>query len=148
MFGFLKTALADLQAEAAKYADRETAEAIVAVMTGCAYADGALEPEEKAKLAGAFKINPILKQYETGVLLAKHNELAEQCEFDIEIGLDACLKELNDVARKGADEGKRLAILKLGVASAKADGEVEPAEREFLTRACRVLGLQPSQVGL
>jgi tellurite resistance protein len=36
----------------------------------------------------------------------------------------------------------------MGVAAAKADGEVEPEEVAFLKRACAALEIDPSQVGL
>ncbi len=78
----------------------------------------------------------------------EHRELAEQLEFDIGIGVDACLKELTDVVKRGADESKRIAILKMGVASARANGDIGEAEREFLTKAAQELGLQLSQAGI
>ena len=148
MLGFIKAKFGDLEAAAAKFRDKETAEAVVAIMCGTSYADGELEDAEKKKLIGAFKVNPVLKQYDTSMLLGKFNELAEQCDFDRDVGQDACLKELADVAGRGASEEKRLAILRMGVASAKADGEVEEAERAFLARAAQTLGLQLSQAGL
>lgn len=148
MLNFFKTKLAEFETLAAKYTDKETAEAIVAIMTGASFADGHMDDQEKGKLISALKINPILKQYDTSVLLAKHRELAEQLEFDIGIGVDACLKELKDVVKRGADESKRIAILKMGVASARANGDIGEAEREFLTKAAQELGLQLSQAGI
>lgn len=147
MLAFLKEKLGDLQAEASKFRDKETAEAIVAIMTGCAYADGDLEAPEKAKLTKAFTVNPILKQFSTNLLVSKFNELSVQCEFDSDVGLDACLKEIEDVGARATDE-KRIAIIRMGIASAKADGEIEPAERAFLDRCLRVLNVSASEVGL
>jgi tellurite resistance protein TerB len=143
MLNFFKSKLADIQAEVSKFNDRETAEALVAIQCGTAYADGELEQAEKTKLMA-----PILKQFDQSMLLAKFRELADQCEFDTEIGQDACVKELEDVRRKGASEEKRIAILRMGVMAAKADGEIEQAEVAFLRRAAGALGLSPSQVGL
>ncbi len=148
MFGFLKSKFADLEATAQKFNDKETAEAIVAIMTGCAYSDGHFEEAEKQKFIAAMKVNPILKRFQTSELMTKFNELAQQCDFDPEVGGEACLKELADVARRGATEEKRIAILRMGVASAKSDGEIEPAERAFLIKAADALGIQFSQVGL
>ena len=148
MLNFFKSKLADIQAEVSKFNDRETAEALVAIQCGTAYADGELEQAEKTKLMASFKVSPILKQFDQSMLLAKFRELADQCEFDTEIGQDACVKELEDVRRKGASEEKRIAILRMGVMAAKADGEIEQAEVAFLRRAAGALGLSPSQVGL
>lgn len=148
MFAALRNKLADLSADYARFNDRETAEAIVAVMTGAAYADGQSEDAEKAKLIRAFQVSPVLKQFDQGVLLAKHRQLAEQFEFDTDMGLDACLKELADVAKARKPEEQRIAILRMGIASANADGEMEPAEVAFLKRAAGALEIAPGQVGL
>ena len=147
MLQFFKDRMSDLQASASRYKDKETAEAIVAIMTGVAYADGELEREEKAKMAGAFRINPILSQFDFSVLTKKFDELSNQCEFDADVGLDACIKELKDVGSNATME-KRITIMRLGVASAKADGEIEDKERQFLARCGEVLGVQLSDVGL
>ncbi len=148
MFGFLKEKLNAGAAEFAKFRDKEAAEAVVAIMAGAAFADGEMEAAERAKLAKAFGINPVLKQFDTSVLLAKFNELAEQYEFDTGIGEAAALKELRELAAQGAAEDKRLAVLRMGMAAAMADGELEEAEATFLRKAASALGLHSSQVGL
>ncbi len=130
MFGFLKEKLNAGAAEFAKFRDKEAAEAVVAIMTGAAFADGDMEPAEKAKLSRAFGINPVLKQFDTG------------------IGEAAALKELRELAAQGAAEDKRLAVLRMGMAAAMADGELEEAEATFLRKAASALGLHSSQVGL
>ncbi len=147
MFQFFKDRMSDLQAGVSRYKDKEAAEAIVAIMTGVAYADGELEKEEKAKMAGAFRINPILSQFDFSILTKKFDELSNQCEFDADIGLDACIKELRDVGNNATME-KRITIMRLGVASAKADGEIEDTERQFLARCAAELGVELSEVGL
>ena len=147
MFGTIKSLLGDAQAAYAKFNDKETAEGIIAVMVGTAYADGELEASEKDKIVKALRVNPILKQFDQSILIAKFNELDEQCQFDAGVGQDACVKELREAA-KGAPEEKRIAIARMGVAAAKADGELEPAEADFLRRACEALSVSPSQVGL
>jgi tellurite resistance protein TerB len=147
MLGLMKNWLGDAQASYAKFNDKETAEGIIAVMVGTAYADGELEPAEKDKIVKALRVNPILKQFDQSTLIAKFNELDEQCQFDAGVGQDACIKELREAA-KGATEEKRIAIGRMGVAAAKADGEVEPDEVTFLRRAADALGVSPSQIGL
>ncbi len=147
MFGLLKDKLGDLTATAGRFRDKETAEAIVAIMTGTAFADGELEEAEKKKMVAAFRTHPILSQYDAAILTRKHEELASQFGLDTDLGLDACLKELRDVGSKAPAE-KRQTILRLGVASAKADGEIEPAERAFLSRCADALGVSLADVGL
>lgn len=120
MSGFLRNLLADGQAAFARINDRQSAEAIVAIMTGTAYADGELEPAEHAKLAKAFTVSPVLKQFDQGQLIAKFKELDTQFEFDVGMGTAACLKELADVA--SAPEERRIAILRMGARWRGADG--------------------------
>lgn len=147
MLGFLKEKLADLQGAAERFRDKETAEAVVAIMTGVAYADGELEDSEKAKMSQAFRTHPLMSQFDTGQLMAKFSELSGQFALDVAIGQDACLKELKDVGTRAPME-KRVVILRLGVAAAKADGEIEPAERDFLRRCAETLNVQLAEVGL
>lgn len=147
MFGFLKGKLDDIAAEAKKFGDKQTAEAIVAVMTGVAHADGMLEDGERKKITQAFATHPVLKIYDTKVLNAKFSELSVQFGLDTDLGLDACLKEIQDVARKASSDN-RVAIMRLGVMAAKADGEIEPAESAFLVRAAEVLGVNARDFGL
>lgn len=148
MLGFLREKINAGAAEFGRFRDKEAPEAVVAIMTGASYADGELEASEQAKLAKAFGVNPVLKQFDASVLLAKFNELKEQYEFDVGIGEAAALKELRDLAAQGAPEDKRLAVLRMGMAAAMADGELEDAEAAFLRKAAKALGLHASQVGL
>jgi len=146
MFGLLKEKLAGLGAEAARYRDKQTAEAVVAVMTGVAFADGELEEGEKAKMTQAWRSHPIMSQFELGVLTGKFSQLSGQFALDTDLGLDACLKELEDI--KAAPMEKRVVVMRLGIAAAKADGEIEPAERAFLQRCAQTLGIDLREVGL
>lgn len=143
----LRGGIDDLRASAQRFADKETAEAVVAIMTGVAYADGKFEVEEKAKFKGALTKNDLLSQFNPTVLLAKHVELANVYDFDLDMGHNAALKELRDVGARGAKE-KRLLILQLGVVTAKADGEIEGEELAFLRRCAEALGLTLAEVGL
>jgi tellurite resistance protein TerB len=147
MFGAFKERLADLQAAGARFRDKETAEAIVAVMTGVAFADGELEEAEQRKLAAAFQHHPILSQFDTAVLTDKFDQLVKQFSLDTDLGLSACLKELKDIARRAKHEQK-IIVMQLGLASAKADGEIEPAERAFLARCADSLGVRLAEIGL
>jgi tellurite resistance protein len=148
MLGFLKAKFDASLAEWSKFSDKETAEAVVAIMCGTSYADGELQASEKEKFTKALSISPILKQFDKSILIAKWNELATQLEFDIDVGIEACIKELQDVVRKGSSEEKRIAILRMGVAAAKSSGEIDPAERAFLANAASTLGVALSQIGL
>jgi tellurite resistance protein len=146
MMEWLKARKADLEGMAGRYRDKEAAEAIVAIMCGVAYADEGASSAEKGKFAAATKVNPILKQYDASMLLKKWADLAEQCEFDIPTGLDACLKELADICHIPIE--KRITVLKLGIAAARSDGETSPLERDYLCRCADVLDVPAAEIGL
>lgn len=141
-------AYADAQGALGKAMNRQLAEAFVAVQVGTANADGEFEPQEKQKFIASLKVNPVLKGQDMGVLLAKATELQSTFDLDTDMGLDACIREIQEGVTR-ADEATRILIGRMGVMQAKADGEIEPAERAFLLRVCsEALGLQPSQIGL
>lgn len=139
---FFKSKAEELAKEYAKFNSRETAEAMVAVMLGVASADGEIEKSELEKIKLSFTVHPILKMFDQTVLMRKFTELGVQFQMSVDIGQQACLDELEDVVRKDIPYDQRVAILRLGVMTAKADGEVEPAEREFLQVAADVLGVR------
>lgn len=140
-------AIADVTAAYGRFKSKEVAEGVVAIMVGTSNADGDFEPAEKAKFLKAMDVNPVLKQFDKSVLLAKARELQDLFDFDTDTGIDACMKELREAA-KGAEEEQRIAIARMGVAAAKADGDLEDAEVAFLRKAVSALDLSPSQVGL
>lgn len=58
--------------------------------------------------------------------------------------LDDALSAYSRFNDKETAEG----VVAIMIGTSYADGEVEPAERAFLVRACDALGISPSQVGL
>ena len=151
MFNALKRAVSGvsdaMKAEISRFADAETAEAVVAVALAVAHADGTFEPEERAKLDQILRTHPMMTQFDNGLVGRKVGQLMPLFEIDPEAGIDACMKELRDVGTRG-DIDKRRAVIRLGIAIAKSDGEVEPAERTVLLRACRELEISAGDVGL
>lgn len=147
MLNFLKEKMNDVQKAASRMVNRETAEAIVAVMTGVAYADGTFEPKEREKMVNAFRVHPVLAMFETRTLMEKFQELELCFTLDAALGHDACLKEIRDTAKRASEE-QRLMILRIGLMVAKADGELEQEELAFLLRAAEVLGVPRDAIGV
>lgn len=137
----------DVTAGFARFRDKEAAEGVVAIMIGTAHADMEYETAEHDKLKKAFTVNPVLRQFDSAVLIRKANELREQFEFDHESGVAACIKELKEAAR-GANTEKRIAIARMGKAAAMADGDLEDGEIAFLRLACNALEVSPSEIGV
>lgn len=145
-FGFFKQSAADAAAAIDRYNDKESAEAMVAILLGTSYADGDLEPAEKTKIVDNFKKNPLLKKYDYNVLQTKYNFLMGAFDLDVIEGEEACLKELREVAKSPIE--KKQAIMRAGAMAAKADGDFEESEKVFLGKCCDALGLTRSDFGL
>jgi tellurite resistance protein len=136
----------DATAIASRYQDRQTAEALVAVLIGAAMADGEKEAGEIEKIRAAFTKHPVLKQYDSSFLNKKLTDLLDGFSLDTAEGLSGCLKELRDIADKPSDQ--REAVMRMGAMIAKADGEVEGSERDFLRDCAATLYLDPAKFGL
>jgi len=135
-------------AAAAASRDEGMAQAMVAVMCGCAYADGQAESAEKAKFAAAIRLNPVMKNFDQSLLLNAWKELSDLAEFDLDTGLDACLGKIRK-ACEGADRDRRMLVVRMGMAVAVADEDgLEDAEVRFMQRVCAEAGIVPSEVGL
>ena len=150
LFGGLTSAagglFGDAQAIAGRYRDRQTAEALVAVLIGTAMADGQKEAGEIEKIRAAFVKHPVLKQYDSSVLNRKLSDLLDGFSLDTQEGLSGCLRELRDIQDKPSDQ--REAVMRMGVMIAKADGEVEGEERDFLRDCATTLYLDPVKFSL
>lgn len=146
VLGFFRQASTDTAAALDRFKDKQTAEAMVAILTGTSFADGELEAAEKKKIIDNFNLNPMLKKFDNGILLSKFNELSSHFTLDIDEGHEACLKELRDISGKPVEQ--KQAIMRAGAMAAKADGDFEQSERVFLGRCCDVLGLSREDFNL
>lgn len=137
-----------LAAEYARYNSREDAEAIVAVMTGVALVEGGMDQSERAKLLGSFAIHPVLKLHSPKALYDKVQVICAAWDMDLILGKEAVFAEVRDVLRKSPDRDRFLGILRMGVASARADGEISDAEKRFLGEVASLAGVTLAEVGL
>ncbi len=135
----------------ARLGSKEDAEAIVAVMTGVAFSDGELEEAEKQKLFKSFGAHPVLSKHSSMDLGKKYKEIISAYDIDIEVGKAAVRKEFQDVLSKmgsSPDRERALGILRMGVAAARSDGEIEATERDFISELATMAGIQPKELGL
>lgn len=137
---FLKRAADGLQGQMAKIKNKDFAEA---VMYGCAYiacADGEVEPAEKAKMARYIERSDLLAAFDRSWLIQVFNKAVEEFEFDPKMGADAALKEIGQVS----DPEQKNLVMRVCVAIAGSDGQIEPQEVEALRQIARTLGLDPA----
>lgn len=117
--------------------NRQFMEGAMAWAAGQAWADGALETEEKAKLTAFMKKHPSLKHFDTTQCIQAFNKVSEQYEFDEGMGDHEALKQIKQVTDP---EQKHLMAL-LALAISKSDGEFEAAEVKKFRFFCDQIGL-------
>jgi tellurite resistance protein len=133
--------------QADKFASKQNAEAVVAIMYGAVRSDGKFEDVEKAKLELAFAKHPILKKFtKEDHIRFIQQKLAGGFEWDVTDGLESCLKEVRDIRNKLPEE--KIAVIRAGVVAANADGNLDAGERAFLLRCCDAAGVSAGDVGL
>lgn len=137
MLGLFNKAKAGLAEAVAKVKNKEFMEAAMAGCALIAAADGEIETTEKAKLAKFIERSPELAVFDRTLLIGTFNRFADQLDFDFFMGKDACMKEIRQIP---GDEQKVL-CLRLLVAIAGSDGEIEPAERKVIGEVAGALGL-------
>lgn len=138
MFGLFKKRANRAMSDIKKFDKRDLAQAVVNAAYLVAYADGELEPSEKAKIEQVLRANPTLANFQ-GELNQIAATIIGQLEADIGIGRRAALREIGDV--KG-DQRECEDVLDVAIAIAKADGEIEPEEEVVLTQIAEALGLR------
>lgn len=138
MFGLFKKRANRAVADIKKFEKRDLAQAVVNAAYLVAYADGELEPSEKAKIEQVLRANPTLANFQ-GELNQIATTIIAQLDADIGIGRRAALREISDV--KG-DQRECEDVLDVAIAIAKADGEIEPEEEAVLKQIAEALGLR------
>jgi len=138
MFGLFKKRANRAVADIKKFEKRDLAQAVVNAAYLVAYADGELEPSEKAKIEQVLRANPVLANFQ-GELNQIASTIIAQLDADIGIGRRAALREISDV--KG-DQRECEDVLDVAIAIAKADGEIEPEEEAVLKQIAEALGLR------
>lgn len=132
VFSFLKGGTDALKAAAARFKGKEFMEGCVAVVLMVGHADGEMEPAEKSK---AFKILSNLeelKHFDPMDLKRTYDRGMAQFEIDVEIGNQWALKNIREAAAGDADGEKVATMLSIGTAIAKADGDLEDAEKKVI----------------
>lgn len=126
---------------AKKVENRDLMEAIVGGGLLVSAADGDIEKDELNKLEKLIAGNENLKHFgaEIGKTIRRFTDLLEG---DFLVGRSKILRELRDI--QGNDEHVEDVVLNI-LAIAKADGEMEPAERKVIEEIARELGYRLSE---
>lgn len=134
-----------LQGEVAKIRNKSFLESVVAGCALVAYADGVARDEEKQKMIGFLRTNPILSVYSTEDVIAIFDKYAKQFDFDHQIGQASALQAVAKVKDK-SDEARLM--VRVCCAIGAADGNFDDNEKAIVRKICTELGLNPQDFDL
>ena len=134
-----------LQGEVSKIRNKSFLESVVAGCVLVAYADGVARAEEKQKMMGFLRTNPILSVYSTEDVIAIFDKYAKQFDFDHQIGQASALQAVAKVKDK-SDEARLM--VRVCCAIGAADGNFDDNEKAIVRKICTELGLNPQDFDL
>lgn len=124
--------------------DMDLLEGVMAAAAMVAAADGEVEQQERAKIGRFLETHELMRHFDRSKAITLFARYVQELTFDLDMGGDTCLSQIREV--KGAE--KRLLIVRLALAIAKADGELEPAEEVAVTKIVDALNLNRADFGL
>ncbi len=143
--GWTKTQAENLTDGAKKIKNKKFMDATVAGCALVAFANGAVKPEEKAKMAGFIQRNDALNVFDMSDVIATFEKYVQGFEFDIQIGKGEALKVISKM-KKNSDEARLL--VRVCCAVGTADGAFDEHEKRVVTEICQELGLNPGEFDL
>lgn len=126
-----------MNSELKKFRSKDLLQAIVAGSTMIAYADGVVTAEEKQKLLGFVRSSEQLSVFDSDKVIESFTQYLARFEFDATIGAGEALQKI--AAFKGKPEAEL--IVRVCLAIARADGNIDAKERQALGQICQSLGL-------
>ncbi|WP_020561141.1 tellurite resistance TerB family protein [Thiofilum flexile] len=134
-----------LTTEIAKFKNKEFMEACVAGCALVAAADGSIDSAEKQKMMKFIQQSDELKVFDTKDVIDYFNKIANNFEFDHEIGKAEALKVIGKLRSK--PDAARL-MVRVCCAIGMADGDFDENEKNMIREICRDLGLPTDDFGL
>lgn len=134
-----------LATEVSKFRNREFMEACVAGCALVAAADGSIDSAEKQKMMKFIQQSDELKVFDTKDVISFFNKVAENFEFDNEIGKAEALKVIGKLRSK--PDAARL-MVRVCCAIGSADGNFDDKEKQIIQAMCRDLNIPSDDFGL
>lgn len=134
-----------LTTEISKFKNKEFMEACVAGCALVAAADGSIDSAEKQKMMKFIQQSDELKVFDTKDVIDYFNKVANNFEFDHEIGKAEAFKVIGKLRNK--PDAARL-MVRVCCAIGTADGEFDENEKTMIREMCRDLGLPADDFGL
>lgn len=141
---WLKSQVGTLKTEMKKFKNKEFMEAITASCALVAAADGTIDSSEKQKMAGFVQRSEELKVFNMSDVIKSFNKFADELEFDVGIGKDACMKAISKVTDSDASK----LLVRVACAIGAADGDFDADEKNVVRGICKEVGQLPSTFSL
>ncbi|MBH0780164.1 tellurite resistance TerB family protein [Nocardia bovistercoris] len=110
-----------------------------------AAADGAIDPNERMRVAGLVGSEPALGNFPADELRTLFEDNCARITADPAFGRAHVLQQIAKVANKPTEAE---AVVQIGIMIGNADGNFDQAEVAAVREACQTLGLDPRQFGL
>lgn len=148
MFASFKDAIAKfkagIDAEVARFNNRDFLNAATALSARVAAADGTISDDEKQKMGAFLSMYPSLKVFSNTDVVNSWKYIADFYAFDKAMG-DA---EANKLIGKITDKDAQATLVRLGCAIGAADGDFDDTEKAVVVSVCKLLNLRPADFGL
>lgn len=142
---FAANAQKELQAQVARFQNREFLEATVAGCALVAAADGNISSDEKQKMMGFMELSPELKVFHANDVVTAFKRNADLLSFDFQIGKMDALKTIGKLAHN--TDAARVMVRVCCLIGA-ADGNFDDDEKRAVVEICNTLQIDPKEFGL
>ncbi|MBK1724443.1 tellurite resistance TerB family protein [Thiocystis violacea] len=141
----LKQKASDLKNEALKFKNKDFMHAAVSGSVLIAMADGVIAADEKQKMLRFIEHYEPLSVFPPEEVIASFQSTLSQIEFDRDLGEAKAYEAVRKI--KGNEAAARL-ILRLILAIAAADAQVDDSEKRVARKLAMELGLDPAEFEL
>ena len=133
---------AQLQTQAAKFKNKDFANASMAVCALLAAADGKIDPDERRKVAALITSNDVLSIFPAAELRDNFDRYCDKLTSDFDFGKIECVQAIAKLKKK---EDQARAIIQIGIIIGGADGNFDADERAVVKDVCFAVGIAPSE---
>lgn len=135
----------ELTNQVSRFKNKKFMEGTVAVCACISMASNGAGSDEKQKMIQYIQNSPELKVFDLQEVIDFFNKLANNFEFDVDIGKGEAFKYIGLL--KDQPEAAQLA-LRVGIAVAKSDGDFDAKEQQMAKEICAALNLDAANFQL
>lgn len=134
-----------LKTKAKQFANKDFANASMAMCALIAAADGKIDPTERSKTAALIMSNDVLSVFAPDDLRQKFDFYCDKLERDYDFGK---VEAVSAVSKLKSKQDQARAVLQIGIIIGGADGDFDEDERKAVKEACFAVGIAPAEFDL